>query len=1052
MSAGGGLLRRCIERPTAVTVGVLLVLLFGALSIADIPLQLTPDISVPTLSVTTRWPGAAPLEVESEILEAQEDVLEDTPGLTRLESSASRGMARITLEFEVGTEIEETLVRVTNRLAQVSRYPDAAREPVVTTSDSTGPPLAVITVRARDGAPVAAYRTWVEDEILPQIERVPGVADIRLIGGRPTEVHVRFDPAALAARGISVRQLVERVRLELRDVSGGDLEMGKRSFLVRTPVSPETPEELERMVLGAGDDGTPIVLGDVARVRRGLREPEGIAFSDDRPSMVMLLTREAGTNVLSVTQAVHGAVAELQRERFAPEGLELEVVSDQTEYIEGALSLVEQNLLLGAAFAVLVLLLFLRSLGASLVVAIAIPVCVFATALGMQAVGRSVNVVSLAGVTFAIGMVLDNSIVALESIDTWRRRVTDPREAAYRGIEEVWGAVLASTLTTAAVFIPIVLWQGEVGELLRDVAVAVSLAVVISLAVSVLVIPSLAARLLRPRPADAAPGSLARAGARVRDSLQAQAQWLSRSAWRSSAVVTVAVGASIALGIALLPPLEYLPTGNRNLVFGIIVPPPGYSVQELERIGERVQAQMAAHTGVERDGVPSIERSFFVGSADRIFAGAIADEDEDVDAMMAFIRRVQGEVPGVFAFATKASLFGRSIGGGRSIELEVSGTDLDTLTGVAGRMMGSVREQMPDAQVRPIPSLDPGAPEIQATPRRDVTAALGLTASDLGLAVDAFVDGTIVGEHGPQGAPKVDVVVRADRLGGGGARTPDELAAMPVATPGGEPVPLGVLATLDERLGPTNIRRIERRRAITLMVSPPEDMPLESAIARLREGVVAPAVATAPEGVRFDVSGAAGALEIAQRDLAEVLLLALLICFLLIAALFEDFVAPLAVLVTIPLAAAGGIAALWVVDATLGPQPLDLMTALGFLILIGVVVNNAILVVDGALVRLRRGESLDDAVGHAVQSRVRPIFMTTATSLAGLLPMVVFEGAGSELYRGVGAIVLGGLALSTALTLYVVPTVFTLLWRVRIRIAGATRAPASPRDADAPAE
>jgi HAE1 family hydrophobic/amphiphilic exporter-1 len=1025
---GAGLIRIAVARPVTVLVAVVLVCMFGALSVLDLPIQLTPDISVPTLSVTTRWPGASPVEVETEILEEQEDALKSVPGLVKMESEAKPDEGKITLEFEVGTPMDEALVRTTNRLTQVPDYPDAAREPVVSTADSAGPPLAVITIKSTTGRPVAAYRTWVEQQVLPRLERIPGVADIRHLGGQDSQIVVDFDMAALSARGITVSELSGRIGAELRDVSGGDLSLGKRRYLVRTPAAPEVPEELERIVVAAGPDGTPILLGDVADVHVGLRKPTGVAMSDNGPSMVLLLFREAGTNVLQVSQEVRDVVAELDRDEFAPEGLVFSVVADQVPYIEGALELVRQNLLMGAALSVLVLLLFLRSVAASAVIAIAIPVCVLGTALGMALLGRTVNVVSLAGTAFAVGMVVDNSIVALESIDTWRRRGTTAAEASYYGVREVWGALLASTVTTAAVFVPIIGWQDEVGELLRDVAVAIAMAVTVSLLVSVIVIPSFSAKLLRTLPSS---GDADGAGAPTL--VQRQVAWIVRSWRRSLVLVALAVGGSVMLAQAFLPAMEYLPTGNRNLVFGIMLPPPGYSPEELDRIAQRVQGEMATHVGVDEGGVPPIERTFFVGDGNQIFFGAVAEDDTRAGELPPFVRQTGAETPGAFAFASQASLFGRAVGDGRAVEVEISGADFDQLIALGGRLMGRLSEILPGAQVRPIPSLDLGAPEIHAEPRRDEAAALAMSGAELGLVVDAYVDGAIVGELGPEGEPKIDVVLRARRPDGGEIDDPEALAAAPVATVGGRVVPLSSLATLKETIGPTLIQHIERRRAITLQVTPPEEVALESAMERIRAEVLEPmgGAGEIPEGIDIELSGTAGRLEEAKSRFGDVLLLAVIISFLLLAALFEDFLAPIAVLVAVPLAGAGGVLGLWAVDRWLSPQPLDLMTALGFVILIGVVVNNAILVVDGALVRLRDGFALAEAVPWAVRARVRPIFMTTATSLAGLFPMVVFPGAGAELYRGVGAVVLGGLALSTLLTLYVVPALFTILWRLR---------------------
>ncbi len=1031
-----GLLATAIRRPATVLACVLLLMLLGALSVLSLPIQLTPDIAVPTLTVTTDWPGSAPTEVEMEILEEQEDALKSVPGLVKMTSTARSDRGEITLEFEVGTPIDEALVRASNRLSQVPRYPDAAREPAIATSNNAGPPLAVITIQSLDGSNVDAYRSWLDKRILPQLERIPGVAGILLIGGRERELHVDFDPKALAARGLTVSAVSNIVRDELRDISGGDLTLGKRRYLVRTPIAPDTPVQLEKVVLGAAVDGTPILLGDVAKVRLGLRKRTAMAISDNAPSLVLLLWREAGTNVLEVTEAIKGKVAELQTEHFAREGLEIRMISDQTGYIHAALGLVRQNLILGGVLAILVLLLFLRSISASALIAISIPVCVVGTILGMSLLGRTVNVVSLAGMAFAVGMVVDNAIVVLESIETWRMRVSNMAVAALSGVREVGGAILASTLTTAVVFVPIIAWQDEVGELLRDVAVAISLAVGFSLLVSVLAIPSFSARLLRPRKERKRQEPSSTLGTKLRDAIGRQVAAITASVPRSAVVLLLGVGLSIWAAVRFLPPMEYLPTGNRNLVFGILVPPPGYSVDEMERIGIGIQGQVAEHLGVDKDGVPSIDRAFFVGDPNRVFMGAVASDPERIGEVLNYYRELEAGVPGVFAVATQASLFGRSIGGGRAVEVELAGADLADLVGFGGQLLGSIRTAIPGAQVRPIPSLDLGAPEIRVVPLRDQAAALGIGGSELGLIVDALVDGAIIGEFGQDGTPKVDVALRAIRPSDDSrlaVASPNELITAPVATPGGEVVPLSTLATLDEQPGPSLIQRIERRRAITLQVSPPVDLALEDAMTRIREEIVAGMRERGeiPEGIDITLSGTAGQLEAAKLRFGDVLLLAIAISYLLLSALFEDFIAPIAVLVTVPLAAAGGVLGLRLVDAYLGPQPLDMMTALGFLILLGVVVNNAILVVDGALARLRRGEPLAEAVSQAVTARVRPIFMSSLTSLAGLLPLVLFPGSGSELYRGVGAVVLGGLALSTILTLYLTPSLFTLLWRAR---------------------
>lgn len=1030
-----GILSKAISRPVSVVSTMILVLFFGGLAVFQLPIQLTPDIARPTINVATVWPGASPVEVESEILEQQEDVLKRVTGLLEMESTARLGRGEISLEFEVGTDIDQALVRVSNQLSQVPSYPENVDQPIISSANSTGPPLAVIIVRSNHpSVSTQPYRTWVEEVIVPEIERVPGIASVRLRGGAPTEVQVDFDVDALAARGITVNQLAQRVRAELADVSAGDFNVGKRRVIVRSKFKPAEATELEKIVIASTADGVPVRLSDVATVKVGPGKMQDIAIADGDEAIAILPQREAGYNVLEVTEQLRDVVINLNETRFEPEGLRIDVVDDQVSYIRGAIGVVQENLIVGAILAIIVLLIFLRRFTAATIISLAIPVSVLGTAIGMAALGRTINVVSLAGMTFAIGMVIDNSIVALENIDSWSKKVSDSREAAWKGIKEVAGALLASTATTAAVFIPIILWQGEVGEILRDLAYAIALSVTISFGVSILIIPSLAGVLLRSSKNDQLPlQRLAGWGEVVRQSIGRVSSWLSRKSWRAGLVTGIAVVMSVGVAFTLLPKMEYLPTGNRNLIFGIILPPPGYSVEESYETGFKNQQTMMKHTGEEDvDGVPAIRRSFFVGDPSQFLAGAATQDENRVVELRDFMQNLHSQIPGVINFASQAALFASGIGEGRAVEIELSGPDLAALVGLGRRLMGEVQKAVPGARVRPVPLLDEGAQEIHVKPRRDEVAELGVTSADLSFLADVYIDGRKIGEWGREGERKVDVKLRSQAEN----NATDSLRMLqdaPVATATGETVPFGVLARMETTIGPTVIQRVERRRAVILQVTPPDDMPFETAIEAVQTQIVEPLLVSEdlPPGVNVQLSGTAGKLKDAQQQFGWVLLFALVISFLLLAALFEDFLAPVVVLVTIPLAAAGGVLGLIFIDWAVTEQPLDIMTAVGFLILIGVVVNNAILIVDGAIARLREGAELDDAVSEAVINRVRPIFMSTLTSLAGLLPMTLATGAGSELYRGVGAVLLGGLLLSTFMSLFVVPCLFSLIWRIR---------------------
>jgi HAE1 family hydrophobic/amphiphilic exporter-1 len=484
--------------------------------------------------------------------------------------------------------------------------------------------------------------------------------------------------------------------------------------------------------------------------------------------------------------------------------------------------------------------------------------------------------------------------------------------------------------------------------------------------------------------------------------------------------------------------MEYLPTGNRNLVFGVVLPPPGHSVSDLRATGFSNQAVMMKHTGRELDGIPAIHRSFFVGDPTRLFIGAVAEDPNRVRELRDFMRELHSRIPGVINFAAQAALFSPGIGEGRAIDIELSGTDLNDLVGTGRRLFGELRSLVPGSQLRPDPVLDEGAAELHVIPRREEIKKLGMTSTDLGLVADAYIDGAIIGEFSSEGQPKRDVVIKSPS-GPEGLKDVGILSA-PVATPAGTIVPFSSLATIERRLGPTTIKRLERRRGVVLQLTPPDEVPFEAALDKVEQRVAElERKSFFPRGVKVSLGGSAGKLVAAQSEFAGVLLVAFAILALILTGLYQDFLLPWVVLVTVPLAAAGGILGL-VAAGSLGTKlPLDLMTAVGFLILLGVVVNNAILVVDVALQRLREGASITEATAAALRSRMRPIFMTTLTSIAGLMPMVLGTGSGSELYRGIGTIVLGGLALSTVLSLVVVPSLFALTWHLRAQLLSLRR-------------
>jgi HAE1 family hydrophobic/amphiphilic exporter-1 len=1040
-----------VERQVGVTVGVLLVVLFGVVSLLRTPIQLTPEVSRPEITVTTDWPGASPEEVEKEIVQRQEDELKGVEGVVEMKSESLDSQGRIVLTFAPGTNMDGALLKVSNSLNQVREIPEDAERPVISTVNTDDRPIAwfILKPKAENTTPIDTYLIFAEDHIKARFERVPGVARSNIIGGRGRDLQVVVDPARLSAHGLTLGDLIQALDSENVNISAGSFDEGKRRYIVRTVAELATPEEVGRIALRSSS-GARIFVRDIAEARFGYEQPAFSVRQIGEPAMAINALRQSGSNVLSVMAGLKAAMHELNEGILDVEGLTLIQVYDETEYIESAIDLVLQNLWVGGFLAVVVLLLFLRSFVPTLIVATAIPISVVGTFIVMALLGRTLNVISLAGLAFAVGMVVDNAIVVLENIYRHRQMGKEQRLAAITGTGEVWGAVLSSTLTTIAVFLPILFIVEETGQLFRDIAIAICAAVGLSLVISITVIPSAAARLLGKGAVLGAPGQderpsrfsglfgLVALAERATDLVTGAIYRLSHSALLCALVVILFTVASLGGAWLLAPKPEYLPTGNRNLIIGLLLPPPGYNVDEFTRIGRELEQDFAPlwQPGYdESDRTPAIEHFFYVARGRQIFMGVKARTPGRARELIPFMQQRLGKVPGMIAIVAQTSLFEQGLSGGRTIDVEFSGADLTRLVEVGGRAFGAIRDAVPGAQIRPVPSLDLGNPEIRIVPDRVRLADFGISARDFGTAVDAFLDGARASTVNVDGNELDLTVMGEERFA---SRTQD-MEQLLLRAPGGGKVPLGSLAEVKLLAGPEQINHAERQRTIALEVRPPEEIPLEAAMETIEAEVLEPLRAQGVIGpeLRVRLAGTADKLRTTFDVLKWNFLLALLITYLLMAALFESFFYPFVIMFSVPLAMAGGFLGLWLVSHLITYQALDVLTMLGFIILIGTVVNNAILIVHQALNYMRdAGMGHREALRESVRSRMRPIFMSVGTSVFGMLPLVLFPGAGSELYRGLGSVVVGGLVVSTLFTLVLVPALFSLMLGLRLRLTG----------------
>ncbi|MEQ9333198.1 efflux RND transporter permease subunit [Thalassobaculum sp.] len=1037
------LIRASIERPIAVISTVLMVILFGYVALLSIPIQLAPDVNQPVISVRTDWAGAAPAEVEREIVNRQEDELRGLEGLRKMSSRSEVGRASIELEFQIGTDMDKALLLVANRLDRVGDYPDEAEEPILDTAGSDDNAIAWMVLMPGPGNErrIGTYYDFVEDVIKDRIERVPGIARMNIYGGSEREMQVVVIPERLAQFQITVPQVVAALRQANASISGGAVDEGKRRYTVRTEGDLESPAIVRDVVLRTDTDPLTgrvarVTVGDVAEVVFDYKEAVSNIRRFGVPAIGMPMYRETGANVIETMQGVRDAIADLQRDYLPAQNLILQQVYDETTYINSAIDLVTSNIYIGGALAATVLFIFLRSWQATLVVSLAIPVSVIGSFVAMAALGRSINVISLAGIAFAVGMVVDAAIVVLENIFRLRQSGHSARDAAYRGASQVWGAVLVSALTTVMVFLPILIMKLEVGQLFRDIAVAISVAVLLSLLVSVTVIPALAGRLLGKNPnlTRALRVPLIDAGA---DAFKAGALALTRLAiGRRSAAIGMIVGLTAATSLVtwvMLPKIDYLPNGNRNLVIGWVQPPAGYNLGTMTEIAGRIEdatralwAEDGDPTPTTADGQPKIEQFFFAAFRANAIIGAAAVDPGRAADLIKPMRDAAFREPGTLGFFQQTSLFGRGIGGARAIDLDIAGGSLEQIVEVAGRAARKVSTAMPrdqGTQMRPQPGLTLGAPEIRVVPDRIRLADNGISAVELGQTVDAFNDGMRVAEI-TVGGERIDLTLRGPVKQIGQTQG---IRDLPVVTASGTIVPVGSLASVFETAGPTEIRHRERARTITLQISPPPAMPLEQAMEILTSEVIEPLRAEGlPPGTKLLMSGTADKLTETWNHMVLDLALALVIVYLVMAVLFESFFYPLIIVFSVPLATAGGVIGLWLLNR-LYQQNLDMLTLLGFVILIGTVVNNAILLVDQTLYHLRKeGLTPAEAILEATSNRIRPIFMSTLTSVLGMMPLVLMPGAGSELYRGLGSVVVGGLSLSALLTLGLIPPMLSL--------------------------
>ena len=1004
-----------LSNPVAVIVACILVVIFGMISLFRLPIQMTPDITRPEITIITRWRASAPNEIESEIIEPQEDVLRSVPSLLKLESTSSYGRGSINLEFAIGTDMNRALIEVMNRLNQVPRYPVDADEPVIRVGGNRfAKVIAWFAIQTKPGntRPIASYQDFVDDTVVTRLERVPGISQTGSFGGRPFEVRITFDPFKAANIGLDLTGISSELGSNA-DVSAGSTEVGRRQYTLRFSGKYDI-SSLGDLVL-EWRDGRPIRLNDIARIEMTMVDTVTQLHLNGGPSLAVNVIPESGINVLEVMNEIKSVIADLAENELDRAGLTIQQNYDETVYVKSSIGMVRNNLLLGMSLAMVVLWWFLRKFRATLSVALAIPLCLLIAFMVLDFTGRTLNIISMAGLAFATGMVLDAAIVVMENIFRQREAGRQGEEAALRGTSQVWGALLASTATTVAIFMPVVFLRDEAGQLFADLAVTISAAVIASLLVAVTVLPTAAANWVK--------------GEAIEDHHRSWWRWATTHimSWtdtprRRWTFVGLLTGAPLVLALLLIPPADYLPEGKRNFMFGFMVMPPGIGVETANRelldiIDERLEPYMNGEK-------PQQMKSYFLGASPAfgMFLGGEAVDPGDVDELLQiFNSEILTGFPDTFGFARRAAVFAGARG--RNIDVDLQADSFESLLDAGRAGFAAITEALPGASVRPYPSLELAEPQLRLIPNDRKIAEVGWNRSRMASIIRAMGDGVFLGEYF-DGNRRYNVILRAEQW-----NSPEELAALPVATASGEVLTIGELTRVTRTAGPSQILRIDRKRTLTLQVTPPPGMAMEEALAVINEQVKPAILRLLPKNGSVTLRGTAEALDEALASMSGSFVLAIVLLYLLISALFRSFTDSLLVILTIPMATVGGIISLRLMDLALlstGGQQMDLLTMIGFVILLGLVVNNAILLVYRARDAEREGLGRRDAVESAIRLRLRPILMSTMTSIFGMLPLMLIPGSGTELYRGMAAVIVGGMLISTLFTLLLLPSLLRM--------------------------
>ena len=1019
-----------VRRPVATLMAFVAVFLLGVIAWQRLAIDMMPEIESPSISVFTRWDGASTEDVEQQITRVIESALGSVTDLDEITSTTSEGVSRVTCKFKWGTELGEAANDMRDLLERAKRrLPDDADDPVMFKFNTANMPILGFSVTATEN--IEKLEDTVNDDIVDVLKRVPGVGTAEAFGGLERQINVHLDPAKLSAHGLSVAAIAAAIDADNQTEPAGNVKIGTVDYTIRVPGEFATPEEVGLVVVKR--DGDKVVrVSDVARVEDGFAEETRVVERMGRAGMMVDVQKRSGENTMAVARRVMDKLEEIKAN--LPADYSIDLVFDTSDMIGKSIRSVGKTVLWGGLFVVLVTLFFLRSARTSLVIALTIPFSLIIASIFMFLKGWTINLMSLSALALAVGMVVDNAVVVLENVISHVSRGTGRREAAMFGADEVGTAILASTLTTIVVFVPLVFVDGVTGIMLGQLGGIVTATLVASVVCSLLLTPMLASKLLRPPPAGR--GAYARFYAWSEGRLAAlergYARLLSGALHARWLVVLAAVGV-VALTVWGFRSLgsEFMgkeDTGQLSISYQLplstryeITAETGRRILEVvHRVcgDDKIVSEMlrAGGSGGFGGGGGSHAGTIRLRLVDAKYRDRTADEYGDE------ITREVSQWPEIVkVFSNSGNFLNRILmGGGANLLVEVYGWDLDETTAIAERIKRIAQETPGSRDVRV--SQDMGKPELSIAIDRAKASAMGLTMQEITETVSALFQGDDASQY-REGEDEYDITLR---LAAPDRASIEDIRRTELPLPGGGRVRLDAIAQVVEGSGPVTITRKNQQRVVSVEFDATDARPEGDVMADVRRRVAEQIVL--PNGVSVEYGGMIEEQEKSEKALTMMILLGIVLVYMVMAAQFESLLHPLLIMFSVPFAFSGVVAVLHLTGT-----PLSMSAYIGMVLLVGVVVNNSIVLVDYVNLLRARGRALREAIVEGGRQRLRPVMITTCTTVLGMMPMATSHGDGSATWRPLGLVVVGGLALASVVSLVLVPTLYYIAERRRAK-------------------